>query len=140
MLENGHDINLYKKLYLLNGDTKKLKFLNETSSYLGKHVYVKIDRPLGSKPVKEHPDFIYELNYGFVPDTVSGDGEELDCYVLGIDFPIVEFNGVCIAIVHRLNEIDDKLIIVPEGKEYSIKEIEDLVYFSEKHHESIVLK
>ena len=48
--------------------------------------------------------------------------------------------GECIAIVHRLNEIDDKLILVPKGKKYTIKEIEDLIYFSEKHHKSIVIK
>jgi len=98
-----------------------------------------IDRPLGSKPVKEHPDFVYELNYGFIPNTLSGDGEELDCYILGVDEPINEFEGECIAIVHRLNEIDDKLILVPKGKKYTIKEIEDLIYFSEKHHKSVVV-
>ena len=96
-----------------------------------------IDRPLGSKPVKEHPDFVYELNYGFIPNTLSGDGEELDCYILGVDESINEFEGECIAIVHRLNEIDDKLILVPKGKKYTIKEIEDLIYFSEKHHKHI---
>jgi len=98
-----------------------------------------IDRPLGSKPVKEHPDFVYELNYGFIPNTLSGDGEELDCYILGVDESINEFEGECIAIVHRLNEIDDKLILVPKGKKYTIKEIEDLIYFSEKHHKSVVV-
>ena len=98
-----------------------------------------IDRPLGSKLVKEHPDFVYELNYGFIPNTLSGDGEDLDCYILGVDESINEFEGECIAIVHRLNEIDDKLILVPKGKKYTIKEIEDLIYFSEKHHKSVVV-
>ena len=41
-----------------------------------------MDRPLGCK----HPKygFIYPVNYGYVPKTVSGDGEEWDAYVLGI--------------------------------------------------------
>ena len=57
--------------------------------YLKKIVKVKIDRPLGSKHPKH--GFEYEVNYGFVPGTVSGDGEELDCYVLGVDEPLEEF-------------------------------------------------
>lgn len=135
-----NDIKTFEIKYLNDGQLEKLKYLRQSKSYLGKIVKVIIDRPLGSKPIKEHPDFVYELNYGFIPNTISGDGEELDCYILGVEEPKEEFTGECIAIIHRLNEIDDKLIIVPKGKNYSIKEIEDLTYFSEKHHKSIVLK
>lgn len=105
----------------------------ENIDYIGKIVNVKIDRILGSK----HPkyDFIYPVNYGYVPDTVSGDGEELDCYVLGIFNPISEFTGKCIALIHRINDNDDKLIIVPEEKEYSDDAIEALIEFQEKFFE-----
>ena len=124
---------------LSNIDNDRYKKLVDSNvEYLGKEVHVLIDRPLGSKPVKEHPDFEYKLNYGYVPNTVSGDGEELDCYVLGVDIPIKEFDGECIAIIHRLNEDDDKLIVVPKDKKYSIREIEELTYFSEQHHKSFV--
>jgi len=135
-----NSIESFESKYFEEGELEKLKYLKESKSYLGKIVKAVIDRPLWSKPVKEHPDFMYELNYGYIPNTISGDGEELDCYVLGVDEPIKEFEGECIAIVHRLNEIDDKLILVPIGKKYTIKEIEDLIYFSEKHHKSIVIK
>ena len=81
-------------------------------SYLDKEVNVKIDRPLNSKHPKH--GFTYELNYGCIPNTTSGDWEELDCYVLGIEEPITEFIGKCIAVIHRLNGDDDKLIVVPE--------------------------
>lgn len=50
-------------------------------SYLGKFVKVKIDRPLGSKHPKHN--FIYPLNYGFIPNTIAGDGEEIDAYIIG---------------------------------------------------------
>ena len=53
----------------------------ENTNYLGKEVVVKMDRPLGSKHPKH--GFIYTVNYGFIPGTISGDGEELDAYVLG---------------------------------------------------------
>ena len=40
-------------------------------------------------------DIRISVNYGFVPNTISGDGEELDCYILGIDKAIEKFNGKC---------------------------------------------
>ena len=81
--------------------------------YLGKKLNIVIDRELGSK----HPEygFIYPVNYGYVPDTVSGDGEELDCYLLGVFEPVKTFKGKCIAIIHRVDDDDDKLIIVPKN-------------------------
>ena len=57
---------------------------------------------------------------------------------MGVNIPIKEFTGECIAIIHRINEDDDKLIIVPKDKTYLIKEIEELTYFSEQHHKSFV--
>ena len=75
--------------------------------YLGKIVEVKIDRPLGSKHPKH--GFIYQVNYGYIPNTISGDGEELDAYVLGEHEPIEKFEGEVIAIIHRTNDDDDKL-------------------------------
>ena len=52
----------------------------DNKKYLEKTLEVKIDRPFGSKHPKH--GFIYPVNYGYVPNTISGDGEELDCYVL----------------------------------------------------------
>ncbi len=110
----------------------------ESRDYIGKIVKVKIDRPLGSK----HPkwNMIYPVNYGYVPDTVSGDGEELDCYVLGVFEPIEEFEGKCIAVIRRIKEDDDKLIIVPENKNYSNEQIEALTEFQERFFESKILR
>ena len=107
-------------------------------SYLDKEVNVKIDRPLNSKHPKH--GFTYELNYGYIPNTTSGDGEELDCYVLGIEEPITEFTGKCIAVIHRLNDDDDKLIVVPEGKEFTDEEIKQLTHFQEQYFESEIIR
>ncbi len=68
--------------------------MDNTKSYINKLVKAKIDRPMGSKHPKH--GFIYPVNYGYIPNTVSGDGEEIDCYVLGIFEPIDEFEGKCI--------------------------------------------
>lgn len=111
--------------------------MTDLKSYLEKIVEVKIDRPMGSK----HPkwNFIYPVNYGYVSNTISDDGEELDCYVLGVFEPIETFKGKCIAIIHRLNDNDDKLIIVPENKKYSNEQIRALTEFQERFFESEII-
>ena len=106
--------------------------------YLGKKVNVIIDRKLGSKHPKHN--FIYSVNYGYIPDTISGDGEELDVYLLGVFEPVDEYKGKCIAIIHRTNDNDDKLIVVPEGREYTDDQIEALVEFQEQYFEHIIIK
>ena len=105
----------------------------DNKEYLGKIIDIKIDRPFGSKHPKH--GFIYPVNYGFVPGTVSGDGEELDCYLLGVFKSVDEFRGKCIAIIHRTNDNDDKLIIVPEDKDYSNDAIDALTEFQEQFFE-----
>ena len=110
----------------------------EIKDYLGKTIEVKIDRELGSKHPKH--GFIYPVNYGYIPNTISGDGEEIDCYILGVFKPIKEFKGKCIAIIHRTNDNDDKLIIVPEDKEYSDDAINALIEFQEQYFEHIIIR
>ncbi len=107
------------------------KFLNQI-------VNVKIDRPMGSK----HPKhcFIYPVNYGFIPNTISGDGEELDAYVLGVFEPLESFCGKVVAIIHRTNDDDDKLVVVPENKNYSDEQIRALTEFQEQWFKSIILR
>ena len=110
----------------------------QSKSYIGKLVEVKMDRPMGSKHPKH--GFIYPVNYRYVPNTISGDGAELDCYVLGVFEPIDEFKGKCIAVIHRTNDNDDKLIIVPEEKVYSDDAIRALTEFQERFFESIIIR
>ena len=110
----------------------------DLKEYIGKIIDVKIDRPMGSKHPKH--GFIYPVNYGYVPNTISGDGEELDCYVLGIFEPVETFTGKCIAIIHRTNDNDDKLIIVPDGKEYTDDAIKALTEFQERFFESEIIR
>lgn len=108
------------------------------TSYLDQKVNVIIDRPLGSK----HPKygFTYEVNYGYIPNTKSPDGEELDVYVLGADKPIDKITGICIAVIHRTNDNDDKLIITPNGEDFSDKKIEEFIEFQEKWFKHIILR
>ena len=108
------------------------------NQYLGKKIKIIIDRQMGTKHPKH--GFIYPINYGYVPNTISGDGEELDAYLLGVFEPVKEYEGECIAIIHRTNDNDDKLIIVPKGKKYSDDAINALIEFQEQFFEHIIIR
>lgn len=109
----------------------------DNRQYLGKEVDVKMDRPMGSK----HPKwgFVYPVNYGYIPNTISGDGEELDAYVLGEFKPLDTFHGVVRAIIHRTNDNDDKLIVTSIDKNYSREQIFALVEFQDGYFESEIV-
>ena len=110
----------------------------DSKDFLGQMVNVKIDRPLGAKHSEKYPKHIYPLNYGYIPNTVSGDGEELDAYVLGVFEPIEEYTGKVIAIIHRTTNDDDKLIV--SNKEYTDEQIEALTEFQEQYFEHIIIR
>ena len=106
------------------------KSLQLAKQFLGKEVEVTFDRPLGSK----HPehDFVYEVNYVYVAGVMAPDGEELDAYYLGVNQPLQKAKGVVKAIIHRLDDDDDKLVVMPKDAELSNEEIEKLINFQEK--------
>lgn len=106
-------------------------------SYLGKILDIVIDRPLGSTHPK-YPDMIYPINYGYIPNVMGGDGDELDVYLLGVDVPIGKCSAKVIGIIHRRNDAEDKLVAAPEGVHFSASEIEEAVRFQERYFESDV--
>lgn len=110
----------------------------KSTDYLNKNVQVVMDRPLGSKHPKH--GFEYRTNYGYIPGTTSGDGEELDAYVLGVDKPLDKFQGICIAVIHRTDDDDDKLIVVPKGVTLTDDEIETMVKYQEKWFKHIIIR
>ena len=112
-------------------------FMN-TEQYIGQRLVVTIDRPLGSL----HPkwNFEYLVNYGYISGIISGDGEELDAYVLGVSEPVESFEGVCMAVIRRAEEDDDKLIVVPEGMEFSDEQIRQQTAFQEKDFTITILR
>ncbi len=112
--------------------------MSSSLDFLGKTVSVRIDRPLGSR----HPQhgFLYLLNYGYVPGVLAPDGEELDAYILGIFEPIERFEGCCIAVIQRLDDDDDKLVLAPEGVDYSDEQILALTEFQERFFKPVVIR
>ena len=106
--------------------------------FIGRKVLEEIDQPLGSR----HPThgFLYPVNYGFVPGTLGPDGEAQDAYVLGIFEPVKEYQGLCIAGIHRLNDDEDKLVLTPAGKECTDEQIRVLTDFQERFFRSEILR
>jgi inorganic pyrophosphatase len=115
------------------------KGMTEALSFLGKSVQVKMDRPLGTLHPKH--GFRYDSNYGFIPGTMSPDGEELDAYVLGVNETLEDFKGKCVAVIHRTDDNDDKLVVIPEDMtNISDEEIRHQTDFQEKFFKSIIVR
>ena len=106
----------------------------QVRSYLGKTVRIEIDRPIGYVHHKEKYDLVYPINYGYIPGVLGGDGEELDVYLLGVDEVVSEFTGQIVAIVHRENDVEDKLIMMPLGRRFSAETLQSAVHFQEQYY------
>lgn len=112
-------------------------------------VNVIIEVPMGSQPIKYevdkdsgalfvdrflHTAMFYPCNYGFIPHTLSGDGDPVDVLVLG-QYPVVP-NSVLrsrpIGVLRMVDEAgeDEKIIAVPASKLHpyynDVKNVNDL--------------
>jgi inorganic pyrophosphatase len=101
--------------------------------HIGTRVRFVIDRPRGTL----HPDYPtlrYELDYGFVPNTLSADGEEMDAYILkASNAPCEDKDGLCVGAILR-RDGDDKLVIVLESASgaVSAQSVRQLTSFQER--------
>ena len=103
------------------------------SSILGRQVSGTIDRPMGSAHPR-HPDMIYPINYGYVDGVFAGDGAEQDVYVFGVSEPIRTFTGTVIAVLHRLNDCEDKWIVSIDGSWPGRNRILQAIAFQEQYY------
>ena len=110
----------------------------QVNAYLGKTVTIGIDRPIGYVHVKEKYSLTYRINYGYIPGVLGGDGEELDVYLLGVDHPVETYTARIIAIVHRENDVEDKLVAAPIGMRFTAEKIYEAVRFQEQYYDSHV--
>ena len=107
-------------------------------SYLGVTVTIGIDRPVGYVHHKGEKTLVYPINYGYIPDVLGGDGEELDVFLLGVDEPVENFTGRIIGIAYRADDVEDKLVGAPQGVSFSADEIRSFVDFQEKYYDSYI--
>lgn len=135
--ENAYEFS-ERKFKTKNNNPKFLKRKKLARSYLGKTVEILMDRPLGYVHEKEKYTLTYPINYGFIPDVIGGDGEELDVYLLGVDEPVSKYTAKIIGIVHRENDTEDKLVAAPDGMSFTKEEIAEQVEFQEKYYDSFI--
>lgn len=105
---------------------------------IGKTVKVTVDRPLGTYHPK-HKNLYYPINYGYIEGIIAPDGEEQDAYIIGIDVPVKEFTGKIIAVIHRLDDNEDKWVVAPEGMSFTAEEIMKLTEFQEQYFKTEIL-
>lgn len=105
---------------------------------IGRTVTVIVDRPLGTCH-PQHSDIVYGVNYGYVPGVTAGDGEEQDAYILGVDVPVARFTGRVIAVIRRLDDVEDKWVVAPEGASFPPEEIARRVAFQEQYFRTEII-
>ena len=110
----------------------------QVESYLGKAVKIEIDRPIGYVHRKGEKTLVYPINYGYIPGVLGGDCEELDVFLLGVDEPVLTYTGRIVGIVYRADDVEDKLVMAPEGLSFTAEEIARAVYFQEKYYQTTI--
>lgn len=100
-------------------------------------VHVIIENPMGGVPVKYeldkesgamfvdrflHTSMFYPGNYGFIPHTLSGDGDPTDVLVMGrvpvMPGAVMPVRPVGVLIMEDESGMDEKIIAVPTDKLY----------------------
>ncbi len=112
-------------------------------------VNVIIENPMGGEPVKYeldkdtgmmfvdrflHTPMFYPGNYGFIPHTLSGDGDPVDCMVIGrtpvMPGAVMSVRPVGVLIMEDDGGMDEKIIAVPAPKLHpyhdNIEDYEDI--------------
>lgn len=98
---------------------------------LVKIIKVIVDRPLGTYHPK-YKNLFYPVNYGYVEGIIAADGDEQDAYILGVNKPIKEFTGKMIAVIHRFDDVEEKMVVVPTNASLTKEEIKSQVDFQEQ--------
>lgn len=104
----------------------------------GKIVTVTVDRPKGSTHPK-HKNIVYPINYGYISGIIAGDGEEQDAYIIGIGRAVDKFTGRVVAVIHRIDDNEDKWVVAPDGKSFTAEQIKAATDFQEKYFKTEII-
>jgi len=154
---------MYEKLIIVikNNYIIKLYIMDDILVYVeiskGTNIKYEFDHELNALICDRilHTPFMFPFNYGFIPNTLSGDGDPLDALIY-MEESLIAGSYIKCRIIGALETIDDKgndtkLILVPINKvspnEAKIENIEDLpnlfmdkvIYFY-KHYKDLEKK
>ncbi len=100
---------------------KKLMYQERLNEYLGKNIKVTINK---------------NLNSGYFTDLKTPNNKYQNVYVIGVKKPIKEFEGKVIAIINRIDEIENILVVSYNNKKYTKEEILKLINYEDKKYKS----
>lgn len=78
----------------------------------------------------------YAVNYGFIKGVTAPDGASQAAYISGVDTAMGDFTGKIIAVVHRYDDIAQKLAVSPADMSYAKEDIAQQIRFQEQHFPS----
>ena len=119
-MQGDNDEKMRKRIMNVTGMEERHA---QVQSYLGKIVTIGIDRPIGYVHHKGGKTLVYPINYGYIPGVLGGDEEELDVFLVGVDEPVNEFTGRIVGIAYRADDVEDKLVMAPEGMDFTAEQI-----------------
>lgn len=59
-------------------------------------------------------------------------------YLIGVNEPVESFTGRIIGIAHRVDDVEDKLIMAPLDMNFTREEVEHAVYFQEQYYDTYI--
>ncbi|MBQ7992110.1 MAG: GNAT family N-acetyltransferase [Solobacterium sp.] len=102
--------------------------------YLGRTVTVTVDRPYGSFH-PHNPNVLYSLNFGYVDELISDDGEFVDAWIYGLYEPAETFRGSVIGIIYH-KDGPSRFIVGRIGETYRKEDVMDAVAFDEQYYDT----
>ncbi len=100
-------------------------------------IYVIIENPMGGTPVKyeidketdtlfvdrfTHTPMFYPANYGYIPQTLGGDGDPVDvlaiCHVPVMPGAVLRVRPIGVLMMEDDGGVDEKIVAVPHDKMY----------------------
>ncbi|MCR4951156.1 MAG: hypothetical protein K6A40_07530 [Solobacterium sp.] len=105
---------------------------------LGKTVKIVIDRPYGS--LHPHiPDLECPYNFGYAADSLSGEGEFQDAYVIGPQSPLETFTGIVAGIIWHEESNTTRWIVLPAAMQADHHQILNLIGEEEQYYHTKIL-
>ncbi|MNT24200.1 hypothetical protein D3C72_1596630 [compost metagenome] len=136
---------LNEKLIVPNVDFNEEDFLEainleKATSYELIDQTVRIEIPKSVMKKDKNIGTSFPINFGVIPDVLDGDGKKLECYIVGTENIKNEFTGKCIAVLHKFDNTEDKLIVTQSDKNFSDNEIREILKFQEKNYLNEIIR
>lgn len=105
-------------------------FVRRESNMLGKFVKVAVTHPIGSE--NKQYGYKYQLNFGDIQSGIKSGMPRKKAYIMGINHPVVNFEGRVIAIIKRKSSVS--YVVAPKRMKFIENQIVDALAGMEKDY------